>query len=236
MTNNAVLHAEPGRLQCVVLQATGRVIANFAWQHLKAATIFRDQVVRLEAEHVGRPLGQFFEQICAYASACIMSATASLEALINELFIAPGRLRGQLADFEVEFWGKPDKPKTGIERKPILEKYQLALTMLGVARLDESSSPYRSAWALVELRNALIHYKPTWDPERRRVVELGEALAGRFVLSPFVDAGANFIAQKCMSAGCAKWAVETVGSFAAEFDRRTHLDEKKMTAFKTLAN
>ena len=55
-----------------------------------------------------------------------MSATASLEALINELFIAHGsKLRAQLKDFEVEFWGK-----RGIERKPILDKYQHALAML----------------------------------------------------------------------------------------------------------
>ena len=43
-----------------------------------------------------------------------MSATASLEALINVLLIAHNTpLRAQLPDFESSFWGKG-----GIERKP----------------------------------------------------------------------------------------------------------------------
>jgi hypothetical protein len=144
--------------------------------------------------------------------------------LINELFIAHNeKLRSQIADFEEEFWGK-----RGIERKPILEKYQLALQMLGVAPLDEHSSPYRDAWALIELRNALVHYKPTWDPDRQRKVELVEVLDGRYPLSPFPDAGADFV---CMSAGCAKWAVATVLAFMRKFHERANLDPNKMEGF-----
>jgi hypothetical protein len=174
------------RLQDVGMEAAGRVIANFAWQHLKAATIFRDRVVALEAEYLEEPFGAFFEEVRSFASACLMSAAASLEALINELFIAHDcQLRSQLNDFEEMFWGKQ-----GIERKPILEKYQLALRMLGAPILDEHTSPYRDAWALIELRNALVHYKPTWDPDRQRKVELTEVLEGRFPVSPFPDAGA----------------------------------------------
>lgn len=86
------------------MQATARVIANFAWQHLKAATIFRDRVFALEDEHLKEPLGLFFEEVRSYASACLMSSAASLEALINELFIAhDGQLRSQLQDFEKSF-------------------------------------------------------------------------------------------------------------------------------------
>jgi hypothetical protein len=119
MAIDHALQPEPGQLKLVGLEATGRVIANFAWQHLKAATIFHEHLVMLEAEHAGQPFSSFFEEIRSYASACIMSASASLEALINELFIAHNsRLRTQLGDFEVEFWGKG-----GIERRPILEKY-----------------------------------------------------------------------------------------------------------------
>jgi hypothetical protein len=228
MTKRHVLHAEPGRFQLIGMEATGRVIANFAWQHLKAATTFRDHLVRLEAEHGGRPFGSFFEEIRSYGSACIMSATASLEALINELFIAHNsRLRALLVDFEAKFWGK-----RGIERRPILEKYQLALEMLGQPRLDERTPPYLDAWALIELRNALMHYKPTWDPDRRRHVELKDVLSGRFPLSPFPDAGADFVSMKCMSAGCAKWVIATATGLIREFDSRTNLDERKMASFR----
>jgi hypothetical protein len=36
--------------------------------------------------------------------------------------------------------------------------------MLNAASFEEKNPPYRDVWALIELRNALVHYKPTWDP------------------------------------------------------------------------
>ena len=200
---------------------------NFALQHMKAATIFRDHVSRLESENADKPFGQFFEEVRSYGSACIMSATASLEALINELFIDPNLpLRKMLVDFESEFWGN-----RGIERKSILKKYQTALSMLQATALNEHTSPYRDAWALIELRNALIHYKPTWDPDRERTVELIEILNGKFPLSPFLDEGANSVTMKCMGSGCASWSVTTALTFMKEFSARSNLDPHKMSGF-----
>ena len=209
------------------MKAEAHLIANFAWQHLKAATIFRDRVLILEDEHKNEPFGAFFEEIRSYVSACLMSSAASLEALINELFIAHnGELRSQLKDFDEEFWGKQ-----GIERRQILAKYQLALKMLNVQQLDDQTSPYQETWALIELRNALVHYKPTWDPDRQRKVELIEVLFGRFPLSPFPDTGADFVSMKCMSGGCAEWAVSTTLSFMRECHNRANLDSNKMMNF-----
>jgi hypothetical protein len=95
-----------GQLDGVRGLTTGRVISNFAWQHMKSATLFRNHVIRLEAEHQGDPVGSFFEEIRSYASACVMATGASLEALINECFIAhTSPLRTRLANFEDDFWG-----------------------------------------------------------------------------------------------------------------------------------
>lgn len=211
----------------ITAYATGRVIANFAWQHLKAASTFRDHVVDLEHANSGQEFGAFFENIRTYASGCIMSAAASLEALINELFITPdGPLRQRLPDFEAEFWGRG-----GIEWKPPLEKYQIALDMLGHARLNEHEPIYRNAWALVELRNALVHYKPTWDPDRQRKVELVEVLSGTYPTSPFLDGGADFVTMKSMSAGCASWVISTTVAFMRSFHDRAQIDEHKIAAF-----
>jgi hypothetical protein len=224
---NKTLTAEVGGVTLLTGQATARVIANFAWQHLKAATIFRDHVIALENEHANDEFGMFFDEIRSYASACFMSLEASLEALINELFIAHnGALRSQINNFEDKFWGKD-----GIERKPILEKYKLALQMLNATPLDESTSPFRDMWALIELRNALVHYKPTWDPDRRRKVELVEVLNDKFLLSPFLDAGADFVSMKCMSAGCTRWAVSATIAFMREFHNRSNLESHKMEGF-----
>jgi len=230
MASDDIVQPPPGHLRLDTAQATGRVIANFAWQHLRAAALFRQHLVRIETEHAGQEFSAFFEDIRSYASACIMSAAASLEAFINELFIAHNsKLRAQLKDFEAEFWGKG-----GIERWPILDKYQHALSMLQAPCFDERAPPYREAWGLIELRNALVHYKPTWDPERQRQAELAEVLMDRFALSPFPDEGADFVTMKCMSAGCGTWAISTVIALITEFDARTSLDPKKVAAFRKL--
>lgn len=95
------------QIPAVRIQMTGRVIANFALQHLKAAIMFRDHLIKLETDYAGQAFGSFFEEIRSYGSACIMSATASLEALINELFIAHNSpLRTQLPDFESNVLGQ----------------------------------------------------------------------------------------------------------------------------------
>jgi hypothetical protein len=209
------------------VEGTGRVIANFALQHMKAAAIFRDHVGAIESANVTQPFGAFFEEIRSYGSGCIMSTSASLEALINEFFITPeGPLRRKLADFESEFWGRG-----GIEWKPPLEKYQIALEMLGQPRLDEHAAPFRDAWALIELRNALVHYKPTWDPDRQRKVDMVEVLKGKYDLSPFPDDRSDFVTMRSMSASCMHWVISAAVKFLREFHARANLDEHKMSGF-----
>lgn len=210
--------------------ASVKQVYNFAWQHLKAATTFRGHAAALENSNDGLEFDAFFEGIRSYVSGTIMSATACLEAHINELFISPHcRLKPMLKDFEVDFWG--DK---GIERKKILEKYKLALEMIGATALDQNSQIRRDAWALIEYRNALVHYKPTWDPDRNRKIELVNVLSGRYRLSPFLDSRADFVTMQSMSAGCADWAVRTVFGFLHEFDSRSNLDPSKMVGFWNL--
>ena len=206
-----------------------RPIYNFAWQHLKAATIFRDQLIELERANAGKEWGSFIEEIRSYGSACILSSTAALEALINELFIAPNRLHHSLTDFETEFWGTK-----GIERKPILKKYQIALDKLVQPRLDEGTSPFWEASAVIDLRNALVHFKPMWDPVRKRPVDFETNLKGKFELSPFYNSDADFVAARCISASCATWVIKSVFAFINEFDVRTRLDDGKLSGFKKL--
>lgn len=103
--------------------------------------------------------------------------------------------------------------------------------MLNMPRLDEASTPYLEAWSLIELRNFLVHYKPTLDPAGERQIRLEEVLDGQFHLSPFLEEGADFVSMKCMSSGCAKWAVKAVVMFVSEFDSRAHIEAHKMRAF-----
>lgn len=225
------LHASVNELADATVESSGRVIATFAFQHLKAAATFREHVARIEAESASLPFGAFFEDIRTYASASIMSAAASLEALINELFIAPnGFLRILFNDFEVEYWGAK-----GVEMLPPLQKYQRALQMLGKPQLDPRSPAYRDALGLVELRNALVHFKPTWDADRQRKVEMVELLSGAYELSPFVNEGADFVTMRSMSSSCSAWAVSAVIAFLREFNSLAQVDDHTMSEFWSLA-
>ena len=204
-----------------------RVMSAFAYQHLRAAKTFRDQAIRVEDQHLDMEFGEFFEDLRTYGSGCVMSATASLEALINELFIAPGGgLRELFNDFEKEFWSRG-----GVEWKPILKKYQKALQMLGRIPMSETSQVFENVNALIKLRDSLVHFKPNWDETRKHYVELETILSGRYETSPFVDAGSDFSTMKSMSAGCCRWAVSSVAEFVSEFQRSAQLSQKKMEQY-----
>jgi hypothetical protein len=191
---------------------------------MRAAALFRDQVRDLEAKHMGEPLGGYFELVRSCGSACFMSATASIEALINELFISPEvGLRSRIADFEQDYWGRK-----GIESLSPLTKYQRALRLLGLPEMDEQTKPFLEADALIGLRNALVHYKPTWDPARPRKVDLVTALRGLYTTSPFVDPGSDFITMQSMSADSCRWAVSSACAFIREFQQRSGLDKHKL--------
>jgi hypothetical protein len=207
--------------------AEAQQISNFAWQHLEAARTFSARSLALERDALGQDFGDFFVDIRSHVSVSILSAVASLEALINEFFLAPHcPLRHLLDDFEKDFWGEK-----GIERKPILEKYQTALTKLKLERLDSASSSYVNALCLIELRNSLIHYKPNWDPDRDSKTRLIKKLKGKYALSPFFGSQADFLTMQSMSAGCAIWAVDSVLKFLRTFDAIAKIDPDKMAAF-----
>lgn len=225
-----VLSASESTQENDSMAASARVIANFAWQHMKAATMFRDHVRDLEVAHASSGLGAHFELIRAYASACLMSTASSLEALINEYFIDPNcKLRPKFIDFDREFWAKG-----GVEMKPILEKYQYALELLGLPLFDEAGTIYKDADALIKLRNSLVHYKPTWDPDQPRKASLTSYLAGRYQTSPFLTSRDDFTTMQSMSLGCCKWAIDTAFALIHEFDNVARLNDDKMKGFWNL--
>lgn len=211
-------------------QFRGQVISNFALTHFAAAKCFASKVREIENAHVGQSLGNFGQEISIYCVSCIIVAVASLEALINELFIAPGPLRESEPNFDKYFWG--GEGERGLGRESILAKYKEAMSILHKPALSKDEDFYKNTEALIWFRNYLIHFKPLWDDERRND-RLEDQLDGKFDLSPFFsDDGAGFLATKCMSAGCAEWAVRTVAEFVQEFGKRSSLDPKKLSMFK----
>jgi hypothetical protein len=226
----------------VVVAGQGRFVSNFALTHFNAAKHFSTKVGQIESASRGQASGNFWEEISIYCASCIVSAAASLEALINELFLAPGPLRTSITDFDTFFWGgyerrrcfllfKCSKRIRGLEREPALRKYEKALSLLNKPALSRTDASYRHAEALIGFRNYLIHFKPLWDDERRHQ-RLEDQLQGLFQTSPCADLDADFLAEKCMSAGCSDWAVQTVTNFVQDFAQKSRLDPQKLGAFR----
>ena len=164
-------------------KSCGRVIANFAVQHYRAARTFAAQAAAIESNNANSPYGPFFEGTGrTYVSAALLSSAAALEAFINEAFLHDGGpLRTQINNFDTYFWGT--NAKKGVEWKRVLDKYNEALRILQMPAFKKSGKAYSDADCLIGFRNVLVHFKPQWDPPRNDVKRLVRRLNGRFALS-----------------------------------------------------
>jgi hypothetical protein len=187
----------------------------FAVQHLMAAARFAKMCGKVELEHAGESLGNFYNEEIAFVSAAVLLSVASLESNINEFLSEPEKLFLQL---------NPEAHSVVVgllEKESILEKYNKVLALRGLEAFDKGSEPYQSVDILIKLRNALVHFKPEWHDEQKEHLELGKQLRGKFALNPFIreETGVLF-PQRCMSYGCAKWAVESSLAFMKAFCER----------------
>src|SRR5215213_7966930 len=103
-----------------------------------------------------------------YVTAAVLSAVASLEATINEFFVDAQNENSPIFEgvdpmiprILAEYWEE-------IEGARILTKYQMALILASKRKFDRGLSPYQEVDSLIQLRNALVHYKPEWDTEQK---------------------------------------------------------------------
>jgi hypothetical protein len=162
----------------------------------------------------------------ACVTGAVFSSVAFLEAAINEVF-------AQSPPYMHAFQNVPGDDVAAItgaapvvvgRRGPsMLDKYQLACTLIRRPKLDTGHEPFQSVYALVSLRNELIHYIPEWIDVATSPQRLVQLLWNRFPLSPFEPESLGQHLDRCISYGCARWAVEGSLSFADEFFSRTGL-------------
>ena len=159
-----------------------------------------------------------------------MVAVAALEASINELYLEAGdggndlvvALTEDQKQILVTLWEEDD-------RFNILHKYDLVLAACGKQRFDAGQDPYQSVGGLVDLRNALVHFKPEWDTEQDFHKKLEQRLANRFASSALAAQMTGNIAwfpARCLGAGCAEWACSVVAKFSTEFSTRLGIRER----------
>lgn len=192
---------------------------NLAVQHMLAAARFSRAVGELEAEHRGKEFAEFWGSILHNAVACVLTTVASLEAYANELFsdrttVFPGYSKELLN----HLWETYERRQTG-------DKFDFALLLMGKTKLNRGVPPFQDVRVLVELRNALIHFKPEWENEAVEHKRLSEKLHRKIEGSPFLSDEPLF-PRGWASHSCTTWAVSNAIAFAKNFEELSGLPEK----------
>lgn len=155
---------------------------------------------------------------------CILTSVAFLEATLNGVWDDLAALNGL-----PESWFKDRRHLTRIAkaglpdslRASLLARYDATLAVTNSPAMDPAASPYQDVQALVMLRNALSHSRPEWEPPEEELPSLRaleRRLRGRFRFdTSWKGTHQPFIPHKCLSADCARWAVESVTTFASQF-------------------
>ena len=207
--------------------------AKYSIQHVLSADHFATLSADIETAYDSKFSDDLFARYKAYIAGSIFAAVAFLEATINELFAdavdnpyaAVKQLDSDVVALMANMWEELE----ALKRVSTLNKFQIALTLANKERFDKGRSPYQDVQFLVALRNALVHYRPEWtatvssDHQALTVHKLEAKLGGKFPLSPLTAQGNPFFPDKCLSYGCAKWAVISSVKFVDEFYSRMGL-------------
>lgn len=197
--------------------------------HIWSAYHFSALAKQIEDEHVGR--SRFDWNHRAYTIGAVTCGVAFLEAAVNEIYkdavdehqsyiqtlgadgIRTLRLIWELTEGQNKF-------------VRILDKYQWALKYLGREPIDTGRALFENAQLVVELRNALIHFKPETGgggDQSKFEQKLAHKLGGeKYPTSKMFEgsAGNPFFPDHCLGYGCCAWTIDSVKGFADEFFRQ----------------
>lgn len=201
-----------------VLTATVKVRSNFSVTHLLTAAHFSRMTAQVERDNEGKPFGDFYDEVIAYATACVLTSVAALESYANEMFTDyPIYFPNTDGPLLQKLWGF-------YEAKPLLDKFQFALFLRHAPELDRGARPYQDIDALITLRHALTHFKPEWDSEQVQHGKVSSRLRGRFAPSPHYRC--PLFPKGWATAGCTKWAVDSCIEFVTRFEDQAGLDHR----------
>jgi hypothetical protein len=185
---------------------------SLAVQHMLAAARFSREVGAIENENKGQPWGEFWGGIFHRATACILTSVASLEAYANELFSDRNMLfQGYSPELLHNLWET-------YEQKSILEKYEFALLLFRKPSMDRGATPFQDIKTLIELRNALTHFKPEWMSEADEHRKISAKLESKIEGSSFVPSSELLFPRRWASHNCTTWAVTSAIAFAKHFE------------------
>ena len=205
------------------------VRAYFSIQHLLSASFFLEQLVDFEKEIDLEPSDDELIKHRSLVVSIIMSCVSFLEASINELFMdASENPQGITQDLNkttlklfAQMWRR-GVPRTA--NYNIIEKYQIALTLAKKREFDLGILLLQNITVLIKLRNALVHFEPESvvtkslvETTKVKRQKLEAQLKGKFMENSYTGKDNPFFPDKCLSSGCASWAINSCVDFTDEF-------------------
>ena len=199
--------------------ATARCRTNLALHHLFAACRFAAQIGQIERDNVGKPFGDFWEEIFQYSLGVATLTVALLESYVNE----------HLADGALSNGSLPSKATESIaaliDREPILVKFNLVLELRTGRSLDFGANVVQCADLLIKLRNSVIHFRPEWDDESATLAKLSSKLQNRFMSSPYFP-NEDLFPRAWATRSFSSWALQSTIAFLEHFGQESGLDSK----------
>lgn len=213
------------------LESSAITRVHFALLHLRAARFFAKRTEDLEKAQAGEMLGEFWDEIFYHASATVFSTISGLEAYANECFLTDDHYekmpRAAKKVARERFFGK---------EYSLLSKFKELVKLRGFGELDTGRAPYQSVTILIEIRNALVHFKPEWTATR---AEYGQPISAApdesnhdmlskklgqagIQPSPFFGVSEPLFPRGWASASCTSWVVRSASAMIEDFEQRTN--------------
>ncbi|BCL79663.1 hypothetical protein ccbrp13_21280 [Ktedonobacteria bacterium brp13] len=198
----------------------------FSLQHIQSAALFARQCYQIEKNYDGIFSIDLITEHRSYVIGSLFAAFSFLEATINEFFAdtvdhpygdVAKHLDADTKQLMTDLWVRGTFRTTNS-----LEKFQVALTLARKPLLDSHSSPWQDVQILRAIRNDFVHYEPEWTSieleKKRKNSILNLQQQKKFAFNPLITATLNpFYPDKCLSHGCAKWAINSSVQLAEDF-------------------
>ncbi|MFI7669291.1 hypothetical protein [Nocardia sp. NPDC049526] len=220
------------------VQAREPLTAQHLWAALHFARLCKEREVEITQE--GRRRADLPHR--SYAMAAVKFSVSFLESLVNDLFSDAAdpymSTNGRMKIFTSEViadlgavWIETEIKKTQ-PRIQLFDKYQRSLSLAGTSQFAKDDRIYSAASDLVFLRNELVHFKVGWQKvgaKQNQASDIQRRLKPKFAENQ-QPIGVPWFPNRCLGAGCARWACDAAAAFADEWlDRLTLPKEYKQT-------
>jgi hypothetical protein len=210
-----------------------RIYHSFSNSLLRTSEYFTKLSFKIESENENKKVSEEIkENNKSYVIGAIISSVAFLESTISELFWSAAKnptgfarelnenLRDRMAKTYNDFSDTYKKMST-------LEKYQYSLMLNGQNLFYIDMNPFQNAFLVIKLRNELIHFEPEMIDAEENIQIWENRLKGKFNQCSFYsEPPFLFFPHRCLSHGCARWAVISCINFVNDFYKKIGVDKK----------